>query len=249
MDTDYLLNELLTAIWEAKDTICPSKYVSVREKSHGNFVTSSDLAMEKSLMEKLGELFPDAGFVSEESEPNIKEYNWVIDPIDGTNNYLFGFPYSISVALTKGINETLIGVVCDCQNDKMFYATNGGGSFSQKRGENALRLKTTLSEMDGITIFGMPYNRRKAHSILEIAEKLFSISTDIKRIGPSSLDICAIAEGKAQIYSEYDLNPWDIQAGKLILEEAGGVVTIKDDLFLFCANKNIKNKVVRLLNE
>lgn len=95
----------------------------------------------------------------------------------------------------------------------------------------------------------MPYNRAKARSILRIAEKLFLISTDIKRIGPSSLDICSVAEGKAQVYSEFDLNLWDIQAGKLILEEAGGIVTRIDDLFLFCSNKTIRDRVVRLLDE
>lgn len=249
MDTGYMLENLITAIWDANDIIAPSEYISIHEKSHGNFVTSSDLTVEKFLMNKLTDIFPEAGFISEESEPEIKEYNWIIDPIDGTNNYISGFPYSISVALTKGSKETLMGAVCDCQNRKMFYAINGRGSFSQIRGENALRLETSLTKTEGVSIFGMPYNRAKARSILRIAEKLFLISTDIKRIGPSSLDICSVAEGKAQVYSEFDLNLWDIQAGKLILEEAGGIVTRIDDLFLFCSNKTIRDRVVRLLDE
>lgn len=249
MDIVYILEKLLTAIWDASDIIATSECISIHEKLYRNYVTSSDLAVEKFLIRRLTDIFPGAGFISEESEPNIKEYNWIIDPIDGTNNYIYGFPYSISVALTKGSKETLIGAVCDCQNRKMFYAISGRGTFSQIRGENPFRIESSLSKTEGITIFGMPYNRAKANSILRIAEKLFSISSDIKRIGPSSLDICAVAEGKAQVYTEFDLNLWDVQAGKLILEEAGGIVARIDDLFLFCSNKTIRNKVVRLLDE
>lgn len=165
----------------------------IEKKGHGNFVTSVDREMENELKIQLHRLIPDAGFIAEESGKALKaRLNWVIDPIDGTTNFIYGLPYAVSVALiVQEIRQVVIGVVYNPKTDK----------------------------------------------ILNAAKRVYKFSSDLKRIGPSSLDICMVAEGKAKLYFELDLNIWDICAGILILTEAGGDFIQEDDLFLFGTRK------------
>ena len=102
-----------------------------------------------------------------------------------------------------------------------------------------LRVRTFPPD-EGIVVFGMPYDRRKTGKILNIVQKYYAIASDMKRIGPSSLDICLVASGKAKMYLELDLNLWDISAGILILTEAGGTYVQKGDLYIF-GNDDIQN--------
>ena len=103
---------------------------------------------------------------------------------------------------------------------------------------NKKRLKVgSFPDNEGLAIFGMPYNREKTEKILNVAKNVYKVSSDLKRIGPSSLDICMVAEGKAKLYFELDLNIWDICAGMLILTEAGGNYRQEDDLFLLGTDK------------
>jgi inositol monophosphatase len=218
MNFKYLLDKTVDVVLGVRDVLKNTENTKVREKSKGNYVTNLDIEVEDYLKNNLSLFVPKAGIISEESEPQIGEFNWVIDPIDGTGNYINGYPFAVSVAYVKNTNETIFGVVYDFNNDVVYYALNGHGSFIKYRNGEVKVLNTSDKVNDGITIFGMPYDRKKTHKILKIVEKLYEISSDIKRIGPSSLDICAVAEGRAQIYAELDLEQWDIQAGKLILE-------------------------------
>lgn len=211
----------------------------VEKKGHGNFVTSVDKAMEQGLKEQLHQLIPEAGFISEESgEDSKSELNWVVDPIDGTTNFIYGLPYAVSVALTaKKMGQIVLGVVYSPKTDTLYYACHGQGSFVIENGIKK-RLKVgNFSDNEGIAIFGMPYNREKTEKIFNVAKKIYKFSSDLKRIGPSSLDICMIAEGKAKLYFELDLNIWDICAGMLILTEAGGDYRQDGDLFFFGTDK------------
>lgn len=211
----------------------------VEKKGQGNFVTSVDKAMEQELKEQLYQLIPEAGFIAEESGDDLKaEYNWVIDPIDGTTNFIYGLPYAVSVALTaQETKKVILGVVYSPKTDTLYYGCHGQGSFVIKDGDKK-RLKVgSFADNEGITIFGMPYNREKTEKILNVAKRVYKFSSDLKRIGPSSLDICMVAEGKAKLYVELDLNIWDICAGMLILTEAGGDYKQEDDLFLFGTDK------------
>ena len=213
--------------------------LQVEKKGQGNFVTSVDKAMERELKKQLLRLIPEAGFVAEESGNDSKSgFNWVIDPIDGTTNFIYGLPYAVSVALTlHKIRRIVLGVVYSPQIDTLYYACYGQGGFVIKNGiKNRLKVGN-FPDNEGIAIFGMPYNREKTDKIFNIANKIYKFSSDLKRIGPSSLDICMVAEGKAKLYFELDLNIWDICAGILILTEAGGNYRQNGDLFLFGTDK------------
>lgn len=211
----------------------------VEKKRQGDFVTSVDKAIEQELKEQLYQLIPEAGFIAEESGDDSKtEFNWVIDPIDGTTNFIYGLPYAVSVALTaQETKNVVLGVVYSPKTDTLYYACHGQGSFVMKDG-NKKRLKVgSFPDNEGLAIFGMPYNREKTEKILNIAKRVYKFSSDLKRIGPSSLDICMVAEGKAKLYFELDLNIWDLCAGMLILTEAGGNYRQEDDLFLLGTDK------------
>lgn len=224
------------------------KYVNipfqVKKKSHGNFVTSIDRKIENELKIQLHKLIPEAGFIAEESGQDSKlGLNWVIDPIDGTTNFIYGLPYAISVALTtRDLNQIIVGVVYGPKTDTLYYACKGQGSYVLKNGITKRLSVGNFSDEEGLAIFGMPYDREKTEKIFNIAKRVYQFSSDLKRIGPSSLDICMVAEGKAKLYFELDLNIWDICAGVLILTEAGGELVQEDDLFLFSAHDNIFRK-------
>lgn len=213
------------------------KYVEVpfqvEKKDHGNFVTTVDTKIENKLKVELHKLVPDAGFIAEESDQDLKTgLIWVIDPIDGTTNFIYGLQYAISVALTE-LNQTVIGVVYSPKTDTLYYACNGHGSYVINNGITKRLSVGKFSDEEGLVIFGMPYNRKKTDKIFDIAKKVYQFSSDLKRIGPSSFDICMVAEGRAKLYFELDLKIWDISAGILILTEAGGDFVQEDDLFLF----------------
>lgn len=211
----------------------------VEKKDHGNFVTSIDRKMENELKIQLHRLIPDAGFIAEESGQASKTgLNWVIDPIDGTTNFIYGLSYAVSVALTvRELSQVVIGVVYSPKTDTLYYACNGQGSYVVNNGITKRLSVGKFSDEGGVAIFGMPYDREKTEKIFNVAKKVYQFSSDLKRIGPSSLDICMVAEGKAKLYFELDLNIWDICAGILILTEAGGDFIQEDDLFLFGTRK------------
>lgn len=243
-----ILRNTLDILWKSGAMIKPGEEILASSKSQGNFVTSVDYSMEQYLMEALHKILPEAGFISEESDPLCREVNWVIDPIDGTGNMINGFPFSISLALVDSTGNTLLGAVLDVIRNVIFYAMPGVGAFSQAYGKVPEKMQVKRhSEIEGICIFGMPYNRKKAHQILAIAETLYTISSDLKRIGPSSLDICAVAEGKAKIYTELDLNLWDYCAGELILKESGGAIGRYRDLMVFCESEFVREQVLALV--
>ena len=215
------------------------KACRVEKKGHGNFVTDADQRIEGELKRRLGELLPGSDFLAEESGLETKDnpvYRWIIDPIDGTTNFLYGLPYTVSVALehvpTGGI---LIGVVLAPQEDAVYYAVKGRGSWRITAGREEQIHTKPCSGDEGIILFGLPYDRSKTERIFSIAKEYFAACSDLKRIGPASLDICRVACGIAKLYFELDLHEWDVAAGILILQEAGGVYQKKDDLMIFSA--------------
>lgn len=239
IDLSLCTKRIIPLICDIVDKLCVQNY-DVELKGKGNFVTTTDIAIEDSLIKELKCIIPQSGFVSEESGEELSnDYNWIIDPIDGTTNYIHGFPYAVSVALSyKSINNIVLGVVYSPLNNSIYYACKGKGSYLI-RGEKIKKLHTDSNSIDGIAIFGMPYNRDKTSKILSVVEKYYPFFSDIKRIGPSSLDICLVAEGKADVYFELDLKLWDIAAGILILLEAGGDYKQVEDLFVFGKTKVI----------
>lgn len=249
MDTKYVLSELLGIMRRAVEVLRSESPLEISAKAQGDFVTSIDYSIENFLIGELGKILPEAGVISEESSPRRRDINWFIDPIDGTGNMIYGFPFAVSVALADAGNEAIMGAIYDASRDVIFYAVRGEGAFVQAYQKEPERILIgDHSRSEGLCIFGMPYDRNKAHRILSIAEKLYTISSDLKRIGPSSLDICAVAEGRAKIYAELDLKEWDYKAGGLILQEAGGKIGGFDDLLIFCESESVMRQVIDLLD-
>ena len=230
-----LLKKVMDLVKEASKIATHHKHPKFQEKNQGNYVTEVDIAVQKFLVKELSLLEPTFGFICEEEDlQDSKQYNWVIDPIDGTTNFLYGFDYSISVAL-ESENEGLLGVVYIPTKNIFYVALNGKGAFTYKRG--ILKKIPHLSERkmkgDGILIFGNPYDRNKTEKMYALSFALRKDVADAKRIGPASIDILRVAEGKARLYIEQDVKPWDRGGALVVLKEVGGRFVQKDDLSLF----------------
>jgi len=207
--------------------------VEVKE-GEANFVTVYDSAVQKFLFEKLAELFPDAAFVGEEdSADDIKRLTsgraFVIDPIDGTTNFIRHFGHScISVALCEN-GETVLGVVYNPYTDEAYCAEKGKGACLI-RGETRRPLKVSDQPLaNGLSLVGTaPYYAELHERTFDAMRTLFDRSLDVRRCGSAALDLCLIADGRAEVYVELLLSPWDYAAGMLIVREAGGIVTRVD---------------------
>ena len=250
----FILSEKLyelavQAVLETRGLIASkeNEELAIAKKGQGNFVTSIDKCVEQFLIKRLAEILPKAGFIAEETGRDEKKCaNWIIDPIDGTSNYIYGFDYAVSVALQIE-QEVIFGVVYSPIKNILYVAKSGSGAF--KRDADGVYKKIFTKdypEAEGIMLFGLPYDRERTSRIFSIASNLYALASDIKRIGPASLDICTVAEGKGKLYFELNLEIWDIAAGVVILNEAGGEYRRIDDLFLFGNASAIEEAIVRL---
>ena len=187
-----------------------------------NFVTKYDVAVQDFLFDELGKAFPEAEFVGEESENDFesKALRFIIDPIDGTTNFMQDFRCScISVALCKE-NEVIAGVVYNPYTKEIFSAEKGKGAYLN--GEKISVSDRLLS--DGLALFGTsPYHPENTDETFALLRKVFDFSRDIRRSGSAAYDVCTVACGRCEVFFEKGLQPWDIAAGTLILNEAGGV--------------------------
>ena len=187
-----------------------------------NFVTKYDVAVQDFLFKELAKAFPEAEFVGEESENDFesKALRFIIDPIDGTTNFMQDFRCScISVALCEE-NEAVAGVVYNPYTNEVFSAEKGKGAYLN--GKKIAVSDRPLS--DGLALFGTsPYHPENTDATFELLRKVFDFSRDIRRSGSAAYDICTVACGRCEVFFEKGLQPWDIAAGTLILKEAGGV--------------------------
>lgn len=193
-----------------------------------NFVTAYDSKVQKIAKEKLEEILPEAGFLGEEDDVATdltKEYVFIVDPIDGTTNFIKDYKGScISIGLTKN-GKRYLGVVYNPYLDEVFYAVKGSGAFLN--GKQIHVSKEDLS--NGIVLFGTaPYNEELAKKSFELAYDYFTKALDLRRSGSAAIDMCSVAAGRAELYFEMLVSPWDFAAGALIIEEAGGIVSTID---------------------
>lgn len=235
--------ELLLICQKAIDIVGGvSKYIQERttvptdSDERARYVESMSAAVEDILKRKLTALVPGSGFVGEDNA-SPASVNWVVDPIDGTNNFLNGFPFAISVALIDEQRDSAsIGIVKSVLDDAFYCAVSGEGAFSRIGNKTQpLNVHDTPASSSEISLFGMPENKAKAARMLDYVLKAYDNASDIKRIGPPSLDICRVASGMARFYFALDLKPCDVAAGSLILTEAGGHIAKRDDLYVFSA--------------
>lgn len=197
----------------------------VQTKGVHSFVTHVDTTAEKRIVKALGQLLPEAGFIAEEGSIDKKDgaYRWIVDPLDGTTNFIHGLPcFSVSIALMHH-NRMVLGVVYEINQDECFYAWDTGGAFLNG---DAIRVSDTASVNDSLLATGFPYHD---YSLLEKYMHLFTWclknTHGVRRIGSAAVDLAYVACGRFDGFFEYGLNAWDVAAGSLIVREAGGRVT------------------------
>ena len=193
------------------------------KEGHANFVTEADIAAQNFLLEKLQPLLPEGHFFAEEQEQNTLRpgYNWIIDPIDGTTNFMRGYrPSAISVGLVEdGIG--VLGLVYDLWAGELFSAVKGQGAFCN---DAPIRVAEVSME-NALIVFGTsPYYRKRAAATFAAAQAVFLRCGDVRRSGSAALDLCFVAAGRCDGFFESILSPWDFCAASVILQEAGALI-------------------------
>ena len=197
----------------------------IEEKDFNNLVSFVDRAAEDELAKQLSIIFPEAGFIAEENadRPKGKRFNWIIDPLDGTTNFIHGVPcYAVSVALADGMNP-ILGVIYEVNMDECFYAWKDGGAYLNGK-PIAVSSNTELKK--SLIGTGFPYVEAGLHKkYIALFGDLQRATRGIRRPGSAATDMAWTAAGRFDVFYEYGLSPWDVAAGKIIIEEAGGVCT------------------------
>lgn len=196
----------------------------IETKGFHDFVSYVDKASEKLIVDGLRNILPDAGFIAEEGTVAAEEkyYRWVIDPLDGTTNFIHGIsPFAVSIALMEG-NEVVVGVVQEVSLDECFYAWKGSESYLNGQ---PIQVSTTPKAKDGLIATGFPYyDFSKMPEYLQLLEYFMRTSHGVRRLGSAATDLCYVAAGRFDAFYEYSLQPYDVAAGSLIVQQAGGKV-------------------------
>ena len=217
---------------------------SVERKHAHDYVSYVDKGSEQLIVSALRELLPEAGFITEEgtadqgdrsrdSERNhgpVPLIRWVVDPLDGTTNFIHQYaPYAVSIALLQG-REVLVGVVYEVCADECFYAWKGGGAFvsrSEERGVRSERLHVSSQKIqDALLCLQLPYNSEAYKpTIQRLIDSFYGNVGSIRMCGSAAMALCYVACGRLDGYAEQYIGQWDYMAGSLIVMEAGGTVT------------------------
>lgn len=198
---------------------------TIEYKGEINLVTEVDTASEEIITSRIRQRFPDHDILAEEFTRTHKgsDFQWVIDPLDGTTNFAHGFPFfCVSIAL-KRRNEVIVGVVYNPVMDEMFWAERGKGTYL-----NARRIQVSQTEkiIESFMATGFPYDLRESSSNnLNYFNAMMLNARAVRRAGSAALDLAYVATGCFDGYWEIKLNPWDTAAGWILVEEAGGMVT------------------------
>ena len=199
--------------------------LEVLQKRHNEFVSQVDRLAEEAIIDVIKEYYPEHSILAEESgKSGDHEYEWIIDPLDGTTNYLHGFPvFSVSIAvMLKGQLEH--GVVYDPLRQELFTASRGQGAQLDDR---RIRVSKRTQMRQSLIATGFPYRGKDQliDDYLGMLKEVIKQSTGVRRTGSAALDLCYVAAGRVDGFWEMDLKKWDIAAGALILKEAGGRIS------------------------
>lgn len=200
------------------------KQSDVEEKGLHNLVTYVDKSAEKQIVNKLSQLLPEAGFIAEEGTSSKvgKHYQWIVDPLDGTTNFIHGVPlYSVSIALKKD-EELVLGVIYEPNLDECFSTWKGAPSYL-----NGVEIKvSSISSVDrSLFATGFPYHDySKLDAFMDLFIHLMQNSRGVRRLGSAAVDLAYVACGRYEGFYEYGLSPWDVAAGILLVQNAGGKV-------------------------
>lgn len=201
------------------------KTSTVEVKGHNDFVSYVDKTSEQRLVAGLSQLLPEAGFIAEEGTSTKKGeiYNWIIDPLDGTTNFIHGYPcFAISIALQEA-DKTVIGVIYEINQNECFYTWKGGDAYLN--GEKISVSETPILK-DALIGTGFPYyDYGKLDQYLNLFRHFMQHSHGLRRPGSAATDLAYLACGRFDAFYEYSLSPWDVAAGAFLVQQAGGKVT------------------------
>jgi len=198
------------------------KKVTVKGKS--NLVTEADYLSEQAILKELKAEFPTCGVLSEESGATVSDspFTWVVDPMDGTNNFSFGIPFfAVNLALLHR-DDVVLAITYDPVRDELFHALRGQGAFL---GDKPLRVSAKTDLKDALVGFDMGYDMERGSEMLEAARKLWTRVFSFRIMGSGALGLAYVAAGRLDLYVHRRLYPWDIAPGKLLIEESGGTVS------------------------
>ncbi|WP_288370163.1 inositol monophosphatase family protein [uncultured Algoriphagus sp.] len=198
---------------------------NVEHKGFNDLVSYVDKEAERQIVDHLSTIFPEAGFITEEGTNTTRSevYNWVIDPLDGTTNFIHGIPvFSVSIALMER-DEVILGVVYEINLHECFYAIKGGGAFCN---ETPIQVSSAPNLAASLIATGFPYyNFEQIDKYLAALKTLMQSTHGLRRFGSAAVDLAYVASGRLEGFFEYNLNSYDVAAGALIVQEAGGKVT------------------------
>ena len=228
-------------------------HLTVTRKSHADFVSEVDRAAEQTIIQTLLEAYPDHAILAEESgSQGESEYLWIIDPLDGTTNFLHGLPqFAVSIALQhRGVLTQ--AVVYDPSKNELFTASRGRGAFLN---DKRLRVTKRVQLAESLIGTGFPYTRfEHMDAYMAIFRELMQKTAGLRRPGSAALDLAWVAAGRYDGFFETGLKPWDIAAGCLLITEAGGMISDLhgSDSFLktghFCAgNPDIHAQLLKVI--
>ncbi|MBI9060410.1 MAG: inositol monophosphatase [Marinilabiliaceae bacterium] len=262
MNYEILCQKVITIVRKTGEFIKSERQknrLDIESKGKNDLVTHVDKASEEQLIKQLGELVPNSGFIAEE-HTDLKQgdqFSWIIDPIDGTTNFIHGLsPFAISVALQEN-NETVIGVVYELGLEECFYSWKGGEAFCNG---NVISTSSVNSLSESLIATGFPYsNYSRMDEFIQSLQFFMNNTQGVRRMGSAATDLAYVACGRFESFYEYNLKPWDVAAGAFLVTQAGGKVSdfSGNNNFLFgreivAANehtyKEFQSHVKRLMN-
>ncbi|AKD02783.1 inositol monophosphatase family protein [Pontibacter korlensis] len=228
----------------------------IEQKGFNDLVSYVDKEAEQQLVEGLRKLLPEAGFITEEGTATTKgeRFNWVIDPLDGTTNFTHGLPvHCVSVGLLDG-DEVVVGTVYDPNRDECFWAYKDGGAYCN---DTPIKVSDAPALKDSLIATGFPYyDFGLTQQYLQVLGSFMAKSHGIRRMGSAAIDLVYVACGRFEGFFEYNLNPWDVAGGAIIVKEAGGKLSkfTEDGDYVFgreiiASNRNVHSEMQQVVAE
>lgn len=229
MNLEHICNQVCSLSKEVglfiKNERNSNKNIHVEEKGIHDFVTYVDKTSEKKLVDGLGKILPEAGFIAEEGTSTFRgeKYNWIIDPLDGTTNFIHGLtPFAISIALMEN-EKTILGVVYEISLDECFYTWENSPAYMNG---DVIEVSDKKNLKSSLVATGFPYyDYKRIKPFLESLEFFMTNTHGIRRLGSAATDLVYVACGRFEAFYEYSLSPWDVAAGAFIVQQAGGKVS------------------------
>lgn len=260
MNLENICNRAIKVIKEVAEFIEQEKNNLKREtiehKGTHDFVTFVDKAAENKLVDGFKKIIPEAGFIAEEGTGNneLNRYIWIIDPIDGTTNYIHHLPpYSISVALMHN-QQIIMGIVYEITLNECFYSWQGSNAWLNG---NKISVSNQQKVKNSFIATGFPYiNFERIEPYMKLLQYLMQNTPGVRRLGSAAVDLAYVACGRFEAFFEYNLKPWDVAAGTFIVQQSGGMVTDfrggDDYIFgkeMIATNGNIHQEFTKIVND